>query len=518
MTRGSVFRLARRLGLLLLAVVAAGLHCAVAQEKRVLRNAWDPFVPFAYIETENGFNRWTGLDVELLRAIAERAGYLVESEELAWAIHVKEIAEGKKDLAAAATQTPERDAFALFTKPYRQESIALVVRKGMAEQLPALNDVELVNMFRETGFRLGVQEGIAFPSAAIRAFIDDPANREQIVSIEEHQELLQSLLDGRVNGFLADRIAAATIVWMNDMQSEVEEHPLKIEGDLRIMFSRATVPQSTVDDFNRAIDSIRNDGTFNRINQDYMFPILLAQTLDSDWFLIIDLLGTAAFALSGILLAYKYNYDIFGALVLASLPAVGGGVVRDLITNRETVGVLSNPIYVFIIVGLVVAGFILLRVGNAMQRAHVGAPAMAHFKRFQNHANYIVQVFDAIGLAAFTVTGVVVALGTRSEPLWLWGPILAAFTAAGGGILRDVLRAEPDIPSLKGELYPEIAVFWGWILSMYLIWQTRQLNPEEILFGIVVTVIGAFLTRMAVIHFHIRSPRFSIRRADAPGE
>lgn len=514
MTRALVF--VRRLGLLMLAV-AATLQPAVGQEtKRVLRNGWDPFVPFAYVETEQGFRRWTGLDVELLNAIAERAGYLIESEELPWAVHVRELFEGKKDIAAAATKTPEREPFVYFTEPYRQEAIALMVRRGTAALIPAPTDVELVKFFKESGFRIAVQDGIAFPSAAIRAFIDDPANRDQIVTIREHQQLVQNLVDGRVNGFLADRIAAATIVWMNHRQSFIEQHPLRIEGDLRLMFSKATVSEQTVDDFNRAIESIKADGTFNRINQNYLFPILLAQTLDSDWFLLIDLLGTVAFALSGLLLANKYNYDIFGALVLASLPAVGGGVVRDLITNREVVGVLANPIYVFIIVGLVVIGFVCLRLGNAMQRRNVGTPALVLFRRFSRHANYMIQVFDAIGLAAFTVTGVVVALGTRSEPLWLWGPILAAFTAAGGGILRDVLRADPEIPSLKGELYPEIAVLWGWLLSVYLIWQTRQLNPDEIFVGIVATVIGAFLTRMAVIHFGIRSPRFSTRSTARP--
>jgi len=107
------------------------------------------------------------------------------------------------------------------------------------------------------------------------------------------------------------------------------------------------------------------------------------------------------------------------------------------------------------------------------------------------------------------VTGVVVGLATQSEPLLLWGPILAAITAAGGGILRDVVRSDPNVPFIKGELYPEIAFLWGAILSGYMIWQTRQLNADEIALGIVVTFLGAFLTRMAVIHFGIRSPRMS---------
>ena len=59
--------------------------------------------------------------------------------------------------------------------------------------------------------------------------------------------------------------------------------------------------------------------------------MLINQTLDSDWFRVLAFVGTVAFALSGVVLAYQGNYTLFGALILATLPAVGGGVARDLI-------------------------------------------------------------------------------------------------------------------------------------------------------------------------------------------
>ena len=245
------------------------------------------------------------------------------------------------------------------------------------------------------------------------------------------------------------------------------------------------------------------------MNEKYTFPVLVDLTLKSDWFFIADMIGTIAFALSGVLLAFRYNYDIFGAFVLASLPAVGGGVIRDLITNRETLAIVSSPIYLVTVVVLVVAGFAVIRIGRAIRQSGLGAAAAGLLQRRREHIEYLVQVFDAIGLAAFTVTGVVVAVATQSKPLWLWGPILAALTAAGGGILRDVVRSEPEISVLKGELYPEIAVVWGTILSFYMLWQTRQLDADGIMFGVVVTFVGAFLTRIATVHYGIRSPRFA---------
>jgi polar amino acid transport system substrate-binding protein len=323
------------------------------------------------------------------------------------------------------------------------------------------------------------------------------------------QALLPALLAGRIDGYLSDRIVAATQIADRGVAALVEEHPVLAHGDIHLMFSKASVSPRVVADFNRAIEAIRDGPVYRRLNEKYTFPILVGLTLESGWFIVVDILGTIAFALSGVLLAYRYHYDIFGALVLASLPAVGGGVVRDVITNRETLAVLASPIYIELVVGVVVGGFIIIRLAVAIRESRFHAAASGLLQRRRAHVETFVQVFDAIGLAAFTVTGVVVALATQSRPLWIWGPILAAITAAGGGILRDVVRSEPEIPTLKGELYPEIALAWGAILSVYMMWQSRHLQADEIALGIFVTFIGVFLTRIATIHFRIRSPLFS---------
>jgi len=90
-------------------------------------------------------------------------------------------------------------------------------------------------------------------------------------------------------------------------------------------------------------------------------------------------------------------------------------------------------------------------------------------KYLQSHARLgtrLIEVFDAIALAAFTVVGVVVVLDTKAQPLWLWGPIAAVLTASFGGLMRDLFRHDRVIANLRGELYPEIAVVWGLALAL----------------------------------------------------
>src|SRR5262249_60449837 len=71
--------------------------------------------------------------------------------------------------------------------------------------------------------------------------------------------------------------------------------------------------------------------------------ILAQQVLDSDWFRVLTLLGTVAFALSGVVLAYSGGYTLIGALTLAALPAAGGGILHDLILQRQPIGIVRDP-------------------------------------------------------------------------------------------------------------------------------------------------------------------------------
>jgi polar amino acid transport system substrate-binding protein len=132
-------------------------------------------------------------------------------------------------------------------------------------------------------------------------------------------------------------------------------------------------------------------------------------------------------------------------------------------------------------------------------------------KYLQSHARLgtrLIEVFDAIALAAFTVVGVVVVLDTKAQPLWLWGPIAAVLTASFGGLMRDLFRHDRVIANLRGELYPEIAAVWGLALALFLEWEGERLQPDEIKLGVIVTILGAFLTRMVAIARGIKGWRY----------
>ena len=82
---------------------------------------------------------------------------------------------------------------------------------------------------------------------------------------------------------------------------------------------------------------------YRRIAAYYALPVLINQSLDSDWFRALVVMGTIAFALSGVVLAATGQYSLFGALILATLPALGGGIIRDLLLQRDPIGVVRSP-------------------------------------------------------------------------------------------------------------------------------------------------------------------------------
>jgi polar amino acid transport system substrate-binding protein len=196
-----------------------------------------------------------------------------------------------------------------------------------------------------------------------------------------------------------------------------------------------------------------------------------------------------------VVLAYEGQYTFFGALVLASLPAVGGGVVRDLLLQRDPLGIVRNPEALLTVFGTVVAGTLVIKTTRRLQSGVLAK----HLQLRAHLGTRLIEVFDAIALAAFTVVGVVVVLDTLVQPLWLWGPIAAVITASFGGLMRDLFRHDREIANLRGELYPEIAAVWGLALALFLEWEGERLEPDEIRLAVIVTIMGVFLTRMVAI-------------------
>jgi polar amino acid transport system substrate-binding protein len=460
-----------------------------------LRGGWYPWDPYQYSDYSRGVQILTGLDVEIQRALARIMGVELVLTQSAWNDQLAALAGGTMDIAAGATKTEARGRQAYFSKPYRTETNVLILPRGASSRYPFRTIDEMLAAFKTQKFRLGVGAGFVYADSKVNAFIADDANQEQIVIAATDAQNLRNLLAGVIDGFLADQITATTTAWRRDEGSHIEQHPLHFSTDIHFMLSRTAQTPQMLARLDGAIDELRRSGKLGQIAARYAVPVLINETLDTQWFHVLAFLGIVAFALSGVLLAHEGHYTLFGALILAALPAVGGGTVRDLLLQRNPVGIVRNPEALLIVFGTVLAGLVIIRVLSLV-------PDWRPVKYLKSRVGLgvkAIEVFDAIGLAAFTVTGVVVVLDTSAQPLWLWGPVAAAIASSFGGLIRDLFRRDRVVTDVRRELYPEIAAVWGLALSLVLEWEGERLQPEEIWLAVMVTIVGVFTTRMVAI-------------------
>lgn len=152
---------------------------------------------------------------------------------------------------------------------------------------------------------------------------------------------------------------------------------------------------------------------------------------------LCDFAGTLAFAISGIRLASAKKFDLFGAYVVGVTTAIGGGTMRDLMLGHPPFW-MTAPSY------LICSGVALLWV--------------IVFRKLLVRQDNTWFLFDTIGLALFTVTGMEKTL-QAGYPFWT-AIIMGAITGAGGGVLRDVFINEAPLIFRK-EIYALACVIGG---------------------------------------------------------
>jgi len=145
---------------------------------------------------------------------------------------------------------------------------------------------------------------------------------------------------------------------------------------------------------------------------------------------VMELIGTVAFSVSGSLVAIGCSLDLFGAIIVGCFTAVGGGMIRDLLIGNTPPAVFFSPETLLLSLVTSLAVFILSYVNSK------------RFKGMRKKIENINVVFDAVGLAVFSVVGVEVAMTSGFSDNGVLAVTLGVITGVGGGIIRDVLVNE----------------------------------------------------------------------------
>lgn len=185
--------------------------------------------------------------------------------------------------------------------------------------------------------------------------------------------------------------------------------------------------------------------------------------------LAIELIGTVAFAVTGVITAIEKKFDIFGAIVLGTVTAVGGGIVRDIILGYLPPMAFRKSVYALTAVITSLAVFII-----------------AYFfgKRIQKHFDVysqIINIFDSIGLSVFVIGGVNSAIACGFEENMFLTVFVATLTGVGGGVMRDIMAGR--VPKILRKRVYALAAIIGSILYYILIYYELCSSTLAIILG-----------------------------------
>jgi uncharacterized membrane protein YeiH len=197
---------------------------------------------------------------------------------------------------------------------------------------------------------------------------------------------------------------------------------------------------------------------------------------------LMDYLGVAVFAVSGVLAAGRKHLDWFGVLVIATVTAIGGGTLRDLLMDRNPVFWMADTGYLWTILAATLLTLLLVRFREIPLRALLAA--------------------DALGLALFAISGARIA-----EAAGLGGiivVILGTMTGVAGGVFRDILLAEIPLLLRNREIYATAAIAG---IVLYLLLQAGGFERATAAYAGMAAIV---LIRFATIFFDLRMPALKL--------
>ncbi|MFS4491625.1 trimeric intracellular cation channel family protein [Maribacter sp. 2308TA10-17] len=201
------------------------------------------------------------------------------------------------------------------------------------------------------------------------------------------------------------------------------------------------------------------------------------------FFDVLDILGTIAFAISGALMAIKREMDVFGIFIVAFVTALGGGILRDVFIGNTPVWWMGH---------FYVVHFVSISVFLAIV--------------FRNKIYFLVKslfIFDTVGLAIFTISGVQIGVAADLDPAV--SVVLGIMTGCFGGVIRDILCNEIPIIFRK-EIYA-LASLAGGVCFIILYSMNFDKNISYISTILLVVVI-----RVLAVRFSISLPTYSIKK------
>ncbi|NHF61307.1 trimeric intracellular cation channel family protein [Flavobacteriaceae bacterium TP-CH-4] len=195
------------------------------------------------------------------------------------------------------------------------------------------------------------------------------------------------------------------------------------------------------------------------------------------FYFAIDILGTIAFAISGVVVAMEKKLDLFGVFIIAFVTAVGGGTLRDILIGSTPVVWLTTSVYLFTILGAVIFAVL--------------------FIDYLKYLRKSLFLFDTIGIGLYTMVGI--EKGISADLIPMMCVALGTITASFGGVIRDILCNEIPVIFRK-EIYATACILGG---AGYFVLKRLPIEPT---YAYIAAIVMIIIIRLFAVRYHISLP------------
>ena len=241
--------------------------CCSAWAQESLLVGWSSWHPFSFRDEQQQLQ---GLDIDLLEAIFNRAGFHANYSEMPWARVLRELEFGTIQLTMSANQTAERNLYARFTLPYRNEETVLLIRrqdKGRWQEITQLSD-----LLSRPDFTIGLLRDFDY-GTDFRTFMQSPQMQQRLLVRLKMEPLIKLLLAGRIQGVVMDPMGLQQLnlagIPLDQLTTllDIQQTPV------HLMLSRRTTTPQQLQRLDEAIRALLHSPEYGQILARYRYPL-----------------------------------------------------------------------------------------------------------------------------------------------------------------------------------------------------------------------------------------------------
>lgn len=224
----------------------------------VLRAGFDAWEPYHYLGQGQ---EPQGLDIDILRALAAGLNCELQLEQDTWAALLRRLQNGELDILPGASKSDDRERYAWFSRPYRQEQFVLYQRQDSELNFPNL--LALL----AAGHKVGLVSGYFYGQE-----VDDLLGQmpDAFVNAQLSELNMARLLDEEISALLEDQMVATAILRRKGLDRYISAGSLRLPAsDVYLMLSKSSVGEQQLQQINAVLDQMQLDGSLNKMIAHY---------------------------------------------------------------------------------------------------------------------------------------------------------------------------------------------------------------------------------------------------------